>query len=217
MFNIAVEVEGCEFGFLAGWEPDGIVIPSDAPIDNPSFIAALREARQVYKYYYAYFMLLSGGGVDFISAIYHVGIDSKSDVWNYIELMLEAFDKGYLLQYREQFFDWHKNFITKLDAERAREQKKDAKLAKRAANAKGHVYLLAATTGDYKIGRSKNPPSRAKQIGVKMPFGVELIHVIHTDDMRKLESELHTRFAEKHVNGEWFSLSPEDVTYIKGL
>lgn len=81
----------------------------------------------------------------------------------------------------------------------------------------GYVYLLQSQSGHYKIGLTKNPEHRAKTFGIQLPFEVEFICLIQTEDMPTLETELHTRFADKRVNGEWFNLAPEDVEYIKGL
>lgn len=81
----------------------------------------------------------------------------------------------------------------------------------------GFVYLVKSPNGAYKIGRTKNPQSRAKTFGVLLPFEIEFLCLIKTKDMRQLEKELHERFATKRLNGEWFELSDEDVEYIKGL
>lgn len=82
---------------------------------------------------------------------------------------------------------------------------------------KGHVYLIQSPTGAYKIGRTTDPADRLRTFNVKLPFEVEYVCVIATDDMYALERQLHSKFAAKRVNGEWFILSPDDVEYIKGL
>lgn len=84
----------------------------------------------------------------------------------------------------------------------------------------GYVYLLRVLTTDnlYKIGRAKNPDNRLATFNVKLPFPVEYEHVIQTDDMYTLETELHTYFAGKRQTGsEFFILQSEDVQYIKAL
>ena len=35
--------------------------------------------------------------------------------------------------------------------------------------------------------------------------------------MRGLEKNLHNRYKDKHINGEWYKLDPEDVEYIKSI
>ena len=80
----------------------------------------------------------------------------------------------------------------------------------------GFVYLMKG--GDYhKIGLSVDPKNRRQQIATGMPFNVELIHTISTDDMKKAEKHLHKLFAEKRVGGEWFELDEADVEQIMGI
>lgn len=83
----------------------------------------------------------------------------------------------------------------------------------------GYVYILVG--GDcrtyYKIGRSKYPPARLYIVSTQLPFRVELLHLIKSDNAAKAEFFLHRRFADKRLNGEWFALDPEDVYYICNL
>lgn len=74
----------------------------------------------------------------------------------------------------------------------------------------GDVYLLKA--GKYfKIGKTINFGKRLNQIRLQLPFPVEVVHKIKTDDVIGIEAYWHKRFAAKRVNGEWFSLTKEDV------
>lgn len=81
----------------------------------------------------------------------------------------------------------------------------------------GYVYLLQSPTNAYKIGRTKNPKNRLETFSVKLPFEVEYVCVVQTEDMYGLEKDLHIHFSDKRINGEWFNLLPDDVEYIKGL
>jgi Meiotically Up-regulated Gene 113 (MUG113) protein len=83
----------------------------------------------------------------------------------------------------------------------------------------GYVYLLAVSghPGLYKIGRAANPENRLRTFNVKLPFPVSFACIIPTDDMYKLEKELHIRYANLRTNGEFFALSSDDVAYIKSL
>lgn len=81
----------------------------------------------------------------------------------------------------------------------------------------GYVYLLKASTGHYKIGRSKKVIDRLKLFEVKLPFEVEIIHLFPCVDMVDAERQLHIIFADKRVNGEWFDLSITDVATIKTI
>ena len=74
----------------------------------------------------------------------------------------------------------------------------------------GIVYLLKAGS-HYKIGKTKDFDSRLGQIKLQLPFNVEVVHLIETDDPTGIETYWHRRFVSKRANGEWFSLSAEDV------
>jgi hypothetical protein len=102
-----------------------------------------------------------------------------------------------------------------LEAER-RAAKEAAKQLPR--DSSGYVYVLKEINGNhYKIGRTNNPENRAKTFGVKLPFRVEYTHLIKTDDMFTLESELHYRYHHCRIDGEWFALTESDLNEIKGL
>jgi hypothetical protein len=81
----------------------------------------------------------------------------------------------------------------------------------------GYVYLIHSVTGHYKIGRTSDPQNRMKTFTVKLPFEVEYVCIIACEDMHQLEWDLHQKYHDKRVNGEWFQLDPDDVEYIKGL
>lgn len=82
----------------------------------------------------------------------------------------------------------------------------------------GYVYLLNEINGEHwKIGKTKSPKDRLRTFNVKLPFRVEFDTLIKTDDRHSLESELHSRFASKRINGEWFALSQDDLEYIRNL
>jgi hypothetical protein len=75
----------------------------------------------------------------------------------------------------------------------------------------GVVYLLRM--GEYyKIGKSNDPGRRVYELGLQLPEKHDLVHTIETDDPSGIESYWHKRFGRKQTNGEWFALSPEDVT-----
>lgn len=99
------------------------------------------------------------------------------------------------------------------------EQQRLKEVSKQVKSVKGFVYLLKSNEHPdvYKIGRSVNPTNRAKTFGVKLPFPVEFDCLISTPDMYALEAELHTRFAAQRLDGEWFRLSDDDVSYIRRL
>lgn len=75
----------------------------------------------------------------------------------------------------------------------------------------GYVYL-AWLNGLHKIGKSKSPTRRMKEIGK-----ANLIHQVYAQDTGHVERQLHCMFYHRHVEGEWFDLTLGDVEYIKGL
>ena len=80
----------------------------------------------------------------------------------------------------------------------------------------GYVYLLRGQ-GYYKIGLTKNVDRRIGEISPTVPFETEIVCIIATDDIHGTEAELHNKFADKRVKGEWFELADEDVNYISAL
>lgn len=81
----------------------------------------------------------------------------------------------------------------------------------------GYVYLVRSASSAYKIGRTRNPEDRQRTFGIQLPFEVDFIAIIETEDMYALERKLHNRFADRRLNGEWFNLTEADVEFIKGL
>jgi hypothetical protein len=81
----------------------------------------------------------------------------------------------------------------------------------------GFVYVLRSSTGAYKIGLARNPQNRLETFTVKLPFEVEYDTLIKTDDMRRLEAELHTRYSHKRINGEWFALDAADLAELRQM
>lgn len=80
----------------------------------------------------------------------------------------------------------------------------------------GYVYLLRhGSRNEYKIGKSYNPIRREGEIRLELPEKIQPIHYIKTDDPTGIENYWHSRFANKRKEGEWFSLTTEDVRAFK--
>lgn len=76
----------------------------------------------------------------------------------------------------------------------------------------GYVYLLKhGARHEYKIGRANNRLRGEGEIRIELPEKVEPIHVIETDDPGGVEAYWHRRFTSKRKEGEWFSLTTQDV------
>ncbi len=67
----------------------------------------------------------------------------------------------------------------------------------------------------YKIGKTTNFKQRLGQIKLQLPYAVEVVHTIETDDINGIERYWHKRFADKRANGEWFVLTEADVAAFK--
>jgi len=80
----------------------------------------------------------------------------------------------------------------------------------------GYIYLLQSDYG-YKIGKSKSPKTRNNIFSVKLPFEVEMIKTIKVDNYHQVEKDLHKHFEDKHLNGEWFDLTKEEVEEFEEL
>lgn len=72
------------------------------------------------------------------------------------------------------------------------------------------VYLLQSDSGLYKIGVSKNPSKRVRQLQTGNGEKIRLIYSFETDIPFLVEQSLQNHFMMYKVNGEWFNLSLED-------
>ena len=80
-----------------------------------------------------------------------------------------------------------------------------------------HVYVVKLVDEDiYKIGQTKNLELRLCSL-IKRHGPVNLEYVSTTTEANEFEGKLHSFFAKKHVEGEWFKLDEADIEYIKGL
>jgi len=81
------------------------------------------------------------------------------------------------------------------------------------SNNKSEKILLQKTyvmidhnTGFYKIGKSKNAIEREKTLASEKPT-IELVLVCENN----IETNLHKKFREKRIRGEWFDLQADDI------
>ncbi|MGK7379235.1 GIY-YIG nuclease family protein [Planococcus sp. 1R117A] len=82
--------------------------------------------------------------------------------------------------------------------------------------APGYVYFVQEyMNGSFKIGKTKNVEKRMNVFGVKLPFENKLIFLIKSGNHHQTEVAFHKHFADKRLEGEWFSLSKEDIAWIK--
>lgn len=77
---------------------------------------------------------------------------------------------------------------------------------------RGYIYVVHSTSGHYKIGRSKDPHARFKQLtSTQGPYVYTLVNVLSTYDMFEAEADYHRMFEHKRVRGEWFELTEEEL------
>lgn len=82
--------------------------------------------------------------------------------------------------------------------------------------APGYVYFVQEhMNGTFKIGKTKNVEKRMNIFGVKLPFENKLIYLIKTGNHHQTEAAFHKHFADKRLEGEWFALNKEDISWIK--
>lgn len=73
------------------------------------------------------------------------------------------------------------------------------------------VYLAFENKeGRYKIGVSKNPDKRLKQLQVGNSEQIILVHTYYSEYAYKIEKALHRSY--KKIQGEWYYLSMDEVS-----
>ncbi|MCA1066143.1 GIY-YIG nuclease family protein (plasmid) [Rossellomorea sp. AcN35-11] len=68
-----------------------------------------------------------------------------------------------------------------------------------------------------KIGSTNNLDRRLSELVVGVPYPLEFVRAIYSEDRLKTERLLHSHFYKQHINGEWFELSQKDVLAVKLL
>lgn len=81
----------------------------------------------------------------------------------------------------------------------------------------GYLYLFHMEgTPYYKIGATADDVGkRLRTIQVCNPFKIVIVHTRQCDNMHVVEKFMHAKFCDKNPSGEWFTLTPEDIEFIK--
>jgi len=103
-----------------------------------------------------------------------------------------------------------------------RKQNEDARNKGRVTPKAGYIYLVMIDevlngSSYYKIGHATRVEKRLMDVSKYTPWTISLLHIIKTDDMGMLESDLHHKYREFRMNGEWFRLSPAAVSEILAM
>lgn len=78
------------------------------------------------------------------------------------------------------------------------------------------IYLVKNNSGLYKIGVSKNPEQRIRNISTQTGQKIETIHISDLmDNGNNVESRIHHLYSDKRHLGEWFTLTNNDIDNIK--
>ena len=75
----------------------------------------------------------------------------------------------------------------------------------------GEMFVYVAqneATGNFKIGISKDPVARIKQLQVGNESPLSLVAVLNAPDRFQAERAIHKQCAAYHIRGEWFSAVP---------
>jgi hypothetical protein len=74
------------------------------------------------------------------------------------------------------------------------------------------VYILKTGKNLYKIGKTQHLQKRLLSYHTHLPILFRVIRQFPALNMNELEESLHLLFQHKRVKGEWFKLTPDDLT-----
>ena len=72
------------------------------------------------------------------------------------------------------------------------------------------LYIAETANGFHKIGISKHPEQRVRQLDIPGVLDLNLLHTVPTMFARKTEKLVHDALADYRVSSEWFQL-PDDL------
>lgn len=207
-YDFDFEVNGYNFRFvnLDTEKAFGIIVPNDADLTDRKYLSALKKAQK-----YCYPLDLEMQLREISSHWYHWSgrqyVDRHEAIYK-----IRLFLNQKLIEVQDWVLDLHIGIINDqpvLENPFLKDKKQQDK--------SGFVYLIKSERGDYKIGKSKNPEDRLKTFDIRLPFHIEYICTIKSNDMNKLEKELHAKYDHLRIDGEWFKLTSEEVDQIRGL
>ena len=76
----------------------------------------------------------------------------------------------------------------------------------------GFVYLIGSPLfGWYKIGKSKTPEVRVSNLGILLPFKLQIIGIWKAKNHSLLETTLHEKYKANAINGDWFEFTAKEA------
>ena len=80
------------------------------------------------------------------------------------------------------------------------------------------IYLIKSKKESaYKIGVSKNPNKRLKQLQTGNSSELELVTCYESEFAYKIEKTIHNMFSHLNENGEWYDLSIAEETKFNDI
>ena len=80
----------------------------------------------------------------------------------------------------------------------------------------GYVYLMQ-WEDEYKIGKAVDVERRRKRIASELDRDITVLHQIFSTDYTRAEFDLHRKYEDKCIHGEWFALDDDDVAWIMSI
>jgi len=77
------------------------------------------------------------------------------------------------------------------------------------------IYFIGNGNGQVKIGYSRDPVARLPALQTGSPYPLELLAV--KPGGQTVEAELHTKYANDRLEGEWFQLTPMLIHEIDAM
>lgn len=209
MFESRWNVNGISLTFCS----TGIALGLDLDITDPKVIDAFNKAKSIYPNVRAVAELDDLNGRWDEAYIRQAPDDAIDDLMRNIEIARANNDVT--IPDRVQ---WIIDIVSDEYPRRVERRRRKAEKAAPKRPISGFLYLVQSPTGTYKIGRTRNIHNRMETFNVKLPFEVNLLHIIECLDYRSAERVLHDKFADKRLNGsEFFALTDEDVAYIRAI
>ncbi len=80
----------------------------------------------------------------------------------------------------------------------------------------GFVYLMQ-WEDEYKIGKAVDVERRQKRLARELDRDITVLHRIFSADYTRAESDLHRKYDDKRLHGEWFALAADDVAWLLSI
>ena len=98
----------------------------------------------------------------------------------------------------------------------SQEKANSARAANHKRNPNGYLYcFIIPELGLIKIGCSKNPNRRFKDLESACPFPLKKVFAYYFENVYNIEEAVQDSFKDRHHHKEWYKLSNEELTLFK--